>query len=242
MKLRRRDLCADKDAGKDVDDLISYKLLDLKFDGNLVDSSPYNRTITGYGNPLFEDEKCIILDGASQQYTRIYPNWVNIYKGNVSLNDCTIEAWFFPYSSQTHYIFSNSGQAKIGEPVYHGYNFYVSGQNLAFQLKDSNTISTTITTSSTGNYVILNSWNHLAAVIENGIVCLFINGILRATKALTAGFRFNSSTSFNGSGCLFTNGNSVFSYSINGKIDDLRVYVDVAKYTEDFSPPARGKY
>lgn len=72
------------------------------------------------------------------------------------------------------------------------------------------------------------TWYHVAVVRRNGLIMLFVDGVLRGTGTYTPSMAYTSYTV----GCYGGSG----AYSIHGRIDQFRVSV-WAVYTETFSPP-----
>ena len=82
---------------------------------------------------------------------------------------------------------------------------------------------TTATTLSTGQ------WYHLALVVNNNTITIYINGVSSASAAV-------SGTPLTDTATPFTIGQS-YNVSFNGYIDDLRITRGYARYTSNFTPP-----
>ena len=84
---------------------------------------------------------------------------------------------------------------------------------------------------STGGTVYDGQWHHLAAVRNNNIITLYVDGINVGTSTFTGTIAAATSTpltvgSTSGGGVYYT-----------GYIDDLRITVGVARYFANFTPP-----
>jgi hypothetical protein len=84
---------------------------------------------------------------------------------------------------------------------------------------------------STGSTVYDGQWHHLAAVRNNNIITLYVDGINVGTSTFTGTIAAATSTpltvgSTSGGGIYYT-----------GYIDDLRITVGVARYFTNFTPP-----
>ena len=83
----------------------------------------------------------------------------------------------------------------------------------------------------TGPILSNNTWYHIAFVMDSGVAELFVDGVSYGTKA--------SPTSFTSSGDWVAGSNGSGASPWSGNIDDLRVTNGVARYTANFTPPAR---
>jgi hypothetical protein len=135
--------------------------------------------------------------------------------------DFTIEAWIY---------------ITDGTPVYHGI-FSSAGTgstDIQFQLQDEkirvSSYTAEIIVSDVGDAVSLNTWTHVATTRSGTTIRLFKNGTL--IKSGT------DSTSWTQSGARV---GVVFgtTYPMKGYIDDLRITKGVARYTANFTVPAR---
>jgi hypothetical protein len=84
----------------------------------------------------------------------------------------------------------------------------------------------------------LNTWTHLAATYDGAQLRLYVNGVLRASKAVTGSIP-------NSSGALRMGGNNVWSSEwLKGDLDEVRVYNRALSVTEiqaDMTSPLAGQ-
>lgn len=81
----------------------------------------------------------------------------------------------------------------------------------------------------TSTNLVADTWYHLAWTRENGTLRQFINGVLSRTDS-------SITTNFIPTADLTIGADQSNSWSINGYLQDLRVYKGVAKYTSNFTP------
>jgi hypothetical protein len=78
-----------------------------------------------------------------------------------------------------------------------------------------------------------NTWTHVAATRYNGIIRVFINGVLRATGSTdTSTYDFGQ-----GGTCVGASPWDGANGWYSGYIDDLRITKGIARYTSNFTPP-----
>ena len=80
-----------------------------------------------------------------------------------------------------------------------------------------------------GNFFQANVWYHIAVVRFNGVIRFFVNGILQTTT-------LSSTEAISGPWRVGAYADSA-NYRWNGRIDELRITRDVARYTANFTPP-----
>ncbi|MEY4066630.1 MAG: Bifunctional hemolysin/adenylate cyclase precursor, partial [Pseudomonadota bacterium] len=191
-----------------------------------VDSSKFNRTLTNastvghtYSLSKFGRTSLQIKDG----YVGV--SGINIDSGA----DFTMEGWWYrtvDLSYGPKMLFYTSG------------NPDTTKSNTRFTLQDGTaTLGVTTTNTSDSNVlnpilvsttpnVSLNTWNHVALSRQSGMLRLFLNGTMV------------KSTSCND--CFTNNGTFQFARSHwgldGGYLDELRVTMDLARYTSNFTP------
>ena len=135
---------------------------------------------------------------------------------NWSNGDYTAECWFYLRSSSDQFIMGNwssSSNSRWGIYTYLGSIYFTGG---------TKSILTPVST---------NSWQHVAMIVKNQIVYLFLNGILVGTESgLSAYTQVNNNFSVG----RYTDSNVGY---LNGYLQDLKIYKGLAKYTENFTPP-----
>ncbi|MEO1097641.1 MAG: LamG-like jellyroll fold domain-containing protein [Bacteroidota bacterium] len=109
-----------------------------------------------------------------------------------------------------------------------GFGIRLNGSSLEVAAQDNNTIRTI------SNGIVIGEWTHVTATFDNGLLSLFINGIL--VNQLNAPFNQVSPHS-DGAGLGATNGSNAFdlvSNDFNGLIDDIYIF-DYAVTTTDIA-------
>jgi len=109
-----------------------------------------------------------------------------------------------------------------------------TGKITFYTSSNSNTIQRSLTSLSG---VTLNSWTHIAGTRENGILKLFINGLLNATNTSDSGVPRNLSDS-----AVIKIGTATDNPGVTrmfaGYIDDIKI-IKRTVYTSNFTPPTR---
>ena len=138
--------------------------------------------------------------------------------------DFTIEMWLYPLSFNTRMTLFDNLTFIIGT----GITLWLIENTGLYRVA---TVSSDIGTSTSGP--VLNQWNHVALVRNNGVIKIFNNCVEVLSVVNT--------TNFNSGGCIIgvtlpPNLNDPL-YSFNGYIDDYRVTNGIARYTSNFTPP-----
>jgi len=189
-----------------------------------IDESPTPKTITSVGNAsvtttIFKyGTSSLYLGGTGDVFT--VPPSAAFAPGT---GDFTIEAWVYVQNSTNGIVF----------------NQCVSGTNYFVFETTSTNASLTMTPSGGGSEIagpsgfnMLNTWRHIAAVRQSGVVRVFIDGV---SGTPTANGMDLSNTTF-----VPTIGAYTHNYGQNvyqGYIDDLRYTKGIARYTSNFTPP-----
>lgn len=198
--------------------------------GMHTDSSPIERVILGNGSatsPYTADSKfgggCLRLDGASYLECAASADW------QFGTGDFTVEAWVKRSAG-------GSWQAVVGQwnnTTDNSWSMHIRPSNdLAFITKGVEFYHYT----STGESAQLpaGEWVHCAASRQGDTLRLFLNGELKATNTNFAGY------SVGVSGTVLRLGRAVtISDWFTGYVDDVRITKGVARYTENFTPPAQ---
>ena len=133
--------------------------------------------------------------------------------------DFTVEAWFYKSAATTNSPLSN---VVSGDPYFWAISTYADG-HWQFQINDGTSIEITgsILTS-------INTWIHIAATRQSGLVKLFVNGVLDNSATITKTITANPTLigSFRGLN-YFT-----------GYISNVRI-TSVAVYTGNFTVPTK---
>ena len=246
--------------GKEIDKFNAYKVLDLKFDGNLDDSSPYNQLVgcalfysSGSYNintqsipASYDGNSCIELNPANMnviftvgEFFRLNfeSPFLQIYR-----TDFTIEGWIYTNNASSSHTISSCWDNDTTTPITRDHLLQVINQNITFSLYSSSTKSV-----SANNVITPQTWHHFAVTLEGDSLRIFVNGVLANTTSISGfGSQSNNSSYYHCIAHYFvkreTSGSRTAEYRFDGKLDDFRLYKGVAKYTSSFTPPARGKY
>lgn len=190
-----------------------------------TDSSPSVKATTATAT-LSETQ--FKFGGASGIFNNTSVNVTDTSFFNVgALTDFCIECWIYVTNNTANYygIF-----AKNGANVINSFGLEIIGPgNTALYLRRA--------FNSNGNYdnpcfanftFAVNTWYHVALVRVNGTFQIYIDGVNR-TSATTSGINLTNANTFRVGTGIF--GNMV------GYIDDFRITVGQARYTQAFTPP-----
>lgn len=166
---------------------------------------------------------CLYLDGASYAECPASADW------NFGTGDFTVEAWVKRSAG-------GSRQAVVGQwnnTTDNSWSMHIGPSNdLAFFTKDAAFDHYTGTGGSA--QLPAGEWVHCAASRQGDTLRLFLNGELKATNTSFAGY------SVGVSGTVLRLGRAVtVSDWFTGYVDDVRITKGVARYTENFTPPAQ---
>jgi len=187
---------------------------------SFVDSSPDNRTLTGYGgahlttfSPYRQAGYSTYFDG-NGDYLKIASsstfNWYN--------TAFTIEGWFYATApAGNEHIWASYIDASNRESLY-----FSNATTLNWWVNGSTRISATIAA---------NNWYHFAIVDNNGTTTFYLNGVSQGTwtSTYTDGNRLVWLGTYNDAG--------VTSDSFTGYLSDIRCVKGTAVYTSAFTPP-----
>lgn len=198
----------------------------LNFDGDFTDSSPNQQTISAIGGATTSNSQ-----SKFGGYSGYFPSSGHLEiedseNFNLSGVDFTIESWFFPISLPPDMY--QSSVAIVSKDTYginFSWNINLAQNGIVFVTNQANTIVWAPTTISTL------TWNHFAITSTNGVLRIFLNGIVIHTEQITV----TNSPSKITVGCNSWNNPTQF---INGYLDDLRVINRMSIYTSNFSPPS----
>ena len=204
----------------------AYVIVLLHFDGD------YKNEVLDYnywsGNapivadkPLFT-ESTLAAKFLGSNYIRYTKNTTDLYLG---ADDFTLEVWVHPTQAQVGYggwIYSHDDTSTTrGFNLILGTNMRVSGGCVGvFEVQSADPIA-------------VNVWTHIA-VVRLGATCrIFINGVLSGTAPISGAL--GKSPAYPTLGVISAGpSNTVFF----GYIDELRITKGIARYTENFTPPA----
>lgn len=191
--------------------------------GNTVFVDAKGKVISTFGNAVQTTSSpkfgttCMFLDGAGDYLT--VGNHADFHFGS---GDFTVEYWIKPANvTATHFHFYYGPNQSWW--IYH----YSNLVSFSVSLDGGSTNYTALT----GAYLTTNGqWYHIACVRTGSLLKIFINGVERASTAVT-GSLFVPPTN----GLLIGQFNSNF--YLNGFMDEIRITKGVARYTTGFSPP-----
>ena len=141
--------------------------------------------------------------------------------------DFTIEAWTYQDANQTNGTILGTG----------GYYSGSNGGNWVFRRSSATQIAFA-TYDGTGNAeynelsasTSLDTWHHIALVRSGTSVQIYVDGVAGGSMTVTKGLEDGANN-----GLII--GNAGFNARWNGKLQDIRIYNGVAKYTANFTPP-----
>lgn len=179
-----------------------------------TDYSPVPKTITSFGNTKTVTTQSkyygsSVYFDGSGDYLTVSIDTDYIATGNF-----TIEAWVYTNTiASAYYTIYTHGAATAA--------IYLHGDKFVWYDGADRCISASIAA---------NTWYHVAAVRQGTTISLYVNGVASGTT-------FTSSRSFtNTTNTIGANSSAEY---FNGYIQDLRVTKGVARYTSNFTPPAR---
>lgn len=141
----------------------------------------------------------------------------------IGTRDFTIEAWAYPTANVGQYVVQISNQSGTGiTPITGTTNQVGFGSQSGFYRHLSGGYVHTSTA------LVLNTWHHLALVRTGGNSKLYLNGTEISTKADTV----NYTARYVAYGCGHAS-----NYVWSGYTQDLRITLDYARYTSNFTPP-----
>jgi hypothetical protein len=158
------------------------------------------------------------------------PNTSSLHLGT---QDFCIEMWFYFTSVSVGYQALASHGGDTGDQQ-NGWIIIMENNNSGPMLLATNgsgwPIAVVSSTTPTAN-----SWNHLAVTRSGSTFRIFLNGVQTGTQTTSTAIASPSSREFRLGNYLWFPGGE---RGMNGYIQDFRMYVGVAKYTSNFTPPS----
>ncbi|MBI4648712.1 MAG: VCBS repeat-containing protein, partial [Bacteroidia bacterium] len=186
------------------------------FNGNANDESGNGNDGTVNGATLTTDRfgnanSAYSFDGGSDYITIPDTTILNI-TGNI-----TIESWIYQteFTGVQSYSIVCKGETSV-DRIY--YLYTNASTNHAYLILE-NTVDTEYSVESV-NQVPLNTWTHLVGVLENGIMKIYINGVLENTNNFSGSLKTNNTDLYIGYYYYTALDHSYFS----GILDDIRIY------------------
>ena len=196
----------------------------LHFDGGLTDEAGHIFTSNGATN--FDTGvfgQCAIFTGNNYIFT------LNGNDFDFLLGDFTVEQFVKFTGLPSNNVYAIAGNYANND----GWVFQLrddegEGSRLRFSIGDNKFTDRAWTPS-------LNTWYHLVATRQNGLVYIFVNGILLVGPSVLAdNIQATTGNTLNIGALKYTS--SVIQY-FKGSVDELRITKGVARYTENFTPP-----
>lgn len=196
-------------------DLNSGLVAYYPFNGNANDESGNGINGTVTGATLSSDRfgiinKAYYFDGIN--------DGINYGAVTIPINNFSASLWFNPkaYENSDELLYNSDGSS--------GFNIYLqSGYVIRFIIVASSSSSNNISLDL--GSTTLNRWNNVVVTSENGVIKIFINGVLRATQTGVGGV--NSLNTLH-SGYDY----GVNSYFFNGYLDDIRMFNRILSESE----------
>ena len=213
----------DKSSSITVNDTSILPEVVLLLNGDTIsDSSPFNRTITAFGNVTVSTtvkkygSGSLAFDGTGD-YLRI-PASSSLVLG---LADFTIEFWC-NFTTMRH-TSPNSRILRHGENASNRIQVYIDG--LRSSKLGQIAIYTNVDVGSDTNEAVNDgNWHHIAFARQSNVLRSFVDGVLKT--------EVDNNTNFDGSEIPYEIGTYY-----NGFLDDFRVTRGAALYTANFTPP-----
>lgn len=184
------------------------------------------KTVARYGNTVISTAQSPFggasgyFDGSGDYVTYAHNSLFNLDSG-----DFTIEFWFYGSAYVNRLISKRS--------VANGRTWIVAitpGTSVTFTFWTTDNIFNQFI----GIAPTINSWNHIACVRYDNDHMIFVNGV--AGDVVTTALRPGTNTDILSIG---RDPSNTSTENTLGYLDDLRITVGVARYTENFTPPTR---
>jgi hypothetical protein len=193
--------------------------------GGIFDNTKKN-VLTTFGNAKVSTSVVkygtgsMYFDGTGDYLTAPASNNFNFANGT----PFTVEFWANPSAYKSGSGFDGYGTIISTAKVFNaGWRIEMATEISFYTYNNSAVITTPIS---------LNTWTHIAVVHDGTNTKMYKDGVLSGSAAAT----WTASTSDLVIGGLMSGS---FTYYYNGYIDDLRITKGVARYTANFTPPAR---
>lgn len=162
-----------------------------------------------------------LFDGVSDSLT--VPSSGNFW--TFTDQDFTVEAFVYP-TSWPNALAYVCGTYVGGATGHWGFFINSSGTQLHFRHADTTVVNQ-------AGSIPLNTWTHIAASRQSGILRMFVDGVqLAADLSFTENFSSNATLGIAAPAPTFPNDNE-----FAGHMDELRITKGVARYTANFTPP-----
>jgi len=217
------------------DDFTSLLIHSDNDDGStsFIDSSDTAAAITPYNGVKHSSDyskfgkSSIYFDGTDD-----YLTVDNITGLNLAGLDWTIECFIYctAFSSDEKNILEKDGEYNVSYPQY---DLFITNGEIKVRLGDADNINNAAESYSFGS-ITQNEWWHICASMKDGVLYCFLNGSLVLTETNPHSMVARSD------GLPLYIGHSKAgeaSWHFDGYLDEIRISVGVARWTEDFTPP-----
>ena len=191
----------------------------------ITDSSLSPKTVTAVGNAQISTAQSK-FGGSSlllnNNFTDVFTVPTNAAFA-FGTGDFTVEAWIFQLGQRQY-----STLLEIGNHLYTDSIVFLTGTS-GFQVYSGGFYGA-------GNYLSLNTWQHIAYCRSGPTLTMYVNGAAASAVSFPNNLTNVSTISIGFPKGYIPSGDSS-GYPFNGYIDDLRITKGVARYTANFTPP-----
>jgi hypothetical protein len=206
----------------------------LRGDGDLTDSSSYARSVTGYGNAAATGTAkygtySLAFDG-SGDYLRVAGSLDFSLPG-----DFTLETWVYFNAASAEFAGAYGAclmaTYPTGDAGALGWQMRINGTASGY---DTINIYTGLADLNIAATVNLNQWHHVAVTRSGSSIRAFVDGV-QAGSTVTNSDPFATTAGTD----LYVGQLNAHPYlfSLNGRLDDLRITRGAARYVASFTPP-----
>jgi hypothetical protein len=180
-----------------------------------VGNAQVNTSVVKYGSGS------MAFDGTGDQL--VLPNSQNFEFGS---GNHTVECWVYITGTSGSIINYSNGQSSNSNFSWEMYQS--SSSVIQYSILEGGTVY-----QASSSAFSINAWNHIAAVRIDGVLRIYVNGVVGGTTAVVTGV----SISVRSGATLKVSGYNNLTGMITGYIDDFRITKGVARYTANFIPP-----
>jgi hypothetical protein len=195
-----------------------------------IKGSGIAKTVTAFGNA-----KTITAEskyyGSSADFAADGTDYLEVpHSSDLNLNSATnwtVEAWVYVDTNRTYNYFVSKGRSTSRE-----WAIATTSTTVRFYWSTNGSGSGDQTVA-ISHVVPIGKWNHIAVVKSSSTITIYVNGVAIGSGSFTSGYS-GTLPLYVGRFVDYTG----ISHSLDGKINDLRIYNGVAKYTSNFNPPS----
>jgi len=97
-------------------------------------------------------------------------------------NSFTIESWVYLTEASSYAVIAGKVNSTRGNDPFQNYVLSLDSSGLKPEFVQTTGVAGSYTTATAPNQLNLNTWTHLAATLGNGVIKLYVNGVLVATQ------------------------------------------------------------